>query len=257
MSKKKHDHEEHVDESWLIPYADILTLLLALFIVLFAQSQTDKSKIEQLSTEFQNAFNGTSGLMTQPSMTKDETSRKQVTADENKMMKSVSENSDLRATKEKIDQKIEEQGLENKVSTSLNQDGLTIILTDEVLFSSGDAKLRSEHLQLIDAIAFILGDLENPVKMNGFTDNQPINNSIYPSNWELSTARSTSVLKYILDKNPRLEPTRFSSSGFGEYKPIADNSTVEGRKLNRRVEIVVTRMYGEGLMQPKGGAINE
>jgi len=234
MSKKKVHHEEHVDETWLIPYADMLTLLLALFIVMFAMSQLDNAKFQKVSEQFNIIFSGGSGVMEKegtslipmedlPSLNKQE-------AD---IMEQI---------KEDIEKEIKGNGYSDKVSVTLNDEGLGISIQDVVLFNSGKADvLPGVHAMLLHVSDIVKG-LDNDIKVVGHTDDIPINTPQFRSNWDLSAIRAINVMNFFID-NGGLDPKRFSIQGFGQYSPKYDNSTVEGKAKNRRVEIVVIRKY--------------
>jgi chemotaxis protein MotB len=251
MAAKK-PHEEHVNhERYMVTYADLITLLLAFFIILYAMSDVNKAKFEQLASSLEVAFNSGSPtvLNLEVAENKEIKKRQTATTEEMTMMKAVKEQNELRRVQEQIDKKIEEEGLQDKVKTQLSEEGLKILLTDDILFLSGNATLKDESLSIISTISTTLITLENPVQVNGFTDNIPIQTAEFPSNWELSSARALSVLRYMLGENKDLVPTRFAATGYGEYKPITTNDTSEGRNANRRVEILIERLNSDGLMK--------
>lgn len=258
MARKKRP-EGHINvERYLISYADIMTLLTALFIVLFAMSDVNEQKMKQVADSFQNAFYGKgSNELIDLEIGRNPELRKPTTATESemRMMRSVAEQNELRKIKEKIDAKIREENIETKITTQITKDGLKIVLTDEILFESGSAQLKNDFISVLNTIAVLIKEVDNPVQISGFTDNIPISTAKYPSNWELSTDRAISVLRYMLKADKSLEPTRFSAAGYGEYKPIASNKTKEGRQMNRRVEILIERMNPEGLMEPNEGGV--
>lgn len=238
--KRKEIAEEHASEAWLIPYADILTLLLALFIVLFAVSQTDQKKVAEMAQAFSAAFhtggpsmfNG-NGPETSPSATMP------IDAENQAYMR---ENQQLVEVKQSMDEYIEQNGLQGELSTELTEDGLSIRIRDKVLFPSGSATLLERSKQIGKTIAKLLGTVTQKIIISGHTDNVPIANSQYPSNWDLSAARSLNFMKFILTQEA-LDPSRFSTVAYGEYRPISENSnaTEEGRAENRRVEILIAR----------------
>lgn len=252
MKKKDHGHTNH--ERYLVTYSDLITLLLAFFIILYAMSSPDEAKIESLSEQFSAAFHPRTESVMPPMESRnigDRKYRETMTDEEKKTMNSVSEQNSLRKVKEQIDKEVEERGLEGKVKTNLTDEGLKIILTDEILFSSGSAVLNNPvSIQLIGEIGTILSTIENYISIEGHTDNVPINNAQFPSNWELSAARSLSVLREMDSFTPKLDPTRFSATGYGEFRPIADNNTESGKEINRRVEILVKRTYSDGMLKP-------
>lgn len=258
---KKHDHEEHIDESWLIPYADLLTLLLALFIVLFASSQIDQKKFEQLSRSLNIAFHGGESVflpsavipLNQSGMDKDKDDSEFKTAgetesnDENPPEQQQQQNEfdketqDLEELKKQIDEYIEVNGLTTQLKTGLDKEELKISISDNALFASGSADVRTEARVIAEAISDLL--VEYPgyeIVVSGHTDNLPIRNSVFADNWDLSSKRSLNFMKILLS-NDQLNEARFSTVGYGEHHPIAPNDTAAGRAQNRRVEVSVLR----------------
>jgi chemotaxis protein MotB len=240
VARKKKHHEEHMDESWLIPYADILTLLLALFIVLFAMSQVDQNKFQEIKQALESIFKGGVGIMTTDKGI-DAVEQYPDVAFETPT-DYIAEEITLKQKKEVLDEYFKKQGLENVVTSVITEYGLQISIQDVALFESGKATLRTDSLKVLDHLASVLSGLNNEIRIAGHTDNLPINTPEFPSNWELSTQRSLTVMKYLL-KTGHLQPHRFSTIGHGEYRPIASNDTNEGRAKNRRVEILILRSY--------------
>ncbi|MCP1156924.1 flagellar motor protein MotB [Bacillus infantis] len=261
--KKKEHHEEHVDESWLIPYADILTLLLALFIVLFAMSSVDARKFEALSKAFNDAFNGGTGFFDFPSPMPDGAMQSADKADtENKdevekasaagtleegqndmeaegKIQKLTDKQELKEVEEKVKTYIQNNGLKDKLETSLTDEGLLVTIRDNVFFASGSAEVRSGELTIADEIGELLVmDPPRNIIISGHTDNMPIKNSEFESNWELSVMRAVNFMKILLH-NKDLDARAFSAKGFGEFQPAASNDTKEGRDKNRRVEILI------------------
>ncbi|MBU8787169.1 MULTISPECIES: flagellar motor protein MotB [Bacillus] len=252
--KKKHkDHEEHVDESWLIPYADLLTLLLALFIVLFAMSSIDAKKFDMLSKSFNAVLTGGTGVMDYSSFVepKSPTQEDGKKPDEQKVAKqSDSKQKDQEALKkiqEQVNQFIKDKKLEKQVNTKLTDEGLLLSIEDNIFFDSGKAEVRQQDVPLAKEISDLL--VLNPprnIVISGHTDNVPIKNSQFKSNWHLSVMRAVNFMSLLIE-NPKLDAKTFSAKGYGEYKPIASNRTEEGRRKNRRVEILILPMGKENL----------
>jgi len=248
----KHDHEEHMDESWLIPYADLLTLLLALFIVLFASSQIDQKKFDELRKSFQAALAGGSSFFenTTPvpstedvgmNSQGDDSEQDQQSESELEEQLRQQETEQLMELKRKIDQYIDENGLTTQLKTQLDNRQLRITISDNTLFESGSAALKPESRELASAISDMLEQYTNyEVIVSGHTDNVPIRTSQFPSNFHLSSERALSLMSVLLE-NPNVRPERFSSVGYSEYKPVASNDTPEGRAANRRVEVSIVR----------------
>jgi len=247
--KKKHKaHEEHASEAWLLPYSDLLTLLLALFIVLFAVSQTDQKKVTEMAQAFSAAFNTGGPSMFDkagPNMTQNTE-----TPDDKEINKAyMEENQQLTAVKEALDKYIKENGLDAELNTVLTEDGLMISIKERALFPSGSAELVADSQKIGPVIAGLLGSIKQHVVISGHTDNIPISNSQFPSNWDLSSQRASNFTKFILEQGDNLNPARFSAVGYSEYRPAASNDTEEGRAKNRRVEVLISRAYQSSKMQ--------
>lgn len=239
--KKKQRHEEHIDESWLVPYADILTLLLALFIVLFASSSVDAVRFQQLSNVFNQVFTSGTGFMDFPSdsPSKEPTSPEQRTGAEDLEKLGKNEQEELTEVQERVNAYIEKNDLTDKLGTNLTDEGMLISIRENVLFESGVAEVRSENRKMAKEISGLLVmDLPRNIIVSGHTDNIPIKNSKYESNWDLSVMRSVNFMKLLLE-NKDLDPEMFSAKGHGEFKPVASNETKKGRAKNRRVEILI------------------
>jgi chemotaxis protein MotB len=240
MSKKKQhsDHEEHVDESWLIPYADLLTLLLALFIVLFSMSSVDAVKFKEMSRALNSSFEGGTGVFEYPSAIPPQNNPVTLNKEEQQEAANAEKKS-LQEIQQKVNEYIKSRDLTGELKTSLTDEGLLITILDNVLFDSGIAEVRPNDQQLAKEISQLLVmDTPKHVIISGHTDNVPIRNHYFDSNWDLSVMRAVNFMKVLLE-NENLNPALFSAKGYGEYKPIADNSTADGRLKNRRVEILI------------------
>ena len=254
---KKHEpHEEHIDESWLLPYSDLMTLLLALFITLFSMSSMDAAKFEQMAAALSSALNGGSGVLDNTSMNPTEAGmdlgkNKEIPKEITKKSPSQitdaqmaqKEQEDLEKLKKRLDKYIAQNGLSDQLNTKLNQSELKITISDNALFSSGRADVKPESRSLAKAISSMLQEFpEYEVVVSGHTDNVPISNSQYKDNWDLSSDRALNFLKILL-LNSQLDPSKFTPSGHGEFHPIASNRNDTGRAQNRRVEVSIIRKY--------------
>ena len=241
--KKKHD-DEHMDESWLIPYADLLTLLLALFIVLFAMSSVDAVKFQMLSKAFNDVFAGGTGVfefqspMPEGQMESPDERKEDVKKNDDPDA-AAKDQLELLELQKKVNSYIEDNKLKDKLNTSLTDEGLLLTIRDNVLFESGRAEVRTRDIGIANEIADLL-IMEPPrnIIISGHTDNVPIRTARYESNWELSVMRAVEFMKIIL-KNEQLDPRWFSAKGFGEFQPVATNDTATGKARNRRVEILI------------------
>ena len=244
--RKKHHHEEHVDESWLIPYADVLTLLLALFIVLFASSSVDAQKFQAMSKAFNEIFVGGTGVMEYPTPVPetdagDRNKNEQqnpLTVDELEAAKKR-EMQELKKLQDRVNGYIAANELQTQFATELTSEGLLLTIRDNVLFQSGSAVVGAKDEGIAKELSGLLEmDTPRSVIISGHTDNVPISTANYESNWELSVMRAVNFMKIIV-KNQNLDPRWFSAKGFGEFKPMASNDTSEGRAKNRRVEVLI------------------
>ncbi len=235
---KKHKHEEHTDESWLIPYADILTLLLALFIVLFASSTVDQQKLEQMSAVFSQVFDGGSAILDNPAPI--ELPKSTNDTGEGKESDAYMEDQQaLAEIQHSVDEYIAVNELEKQFATKLTDEGLLVTIRDSILFDFGEAEVKKEYRQIAEDISeLLIFDPPRNVVITGHTDNIPIASSEYASNWELSVMRSVNFLKILVNNNT-VDPLYFSAKGYGEYMPVASNDTEEGRAKNRRVEVLI------------------
>lgn len=227
-----------MDESWLLPYSDLMTLLLALFIVLFASSSVDEAKFSQISAAFNEIFDGGRGVMNNTAPThvpvpKDESEAEEESSSYLEDQKSLSKIQD------RVDEYIAVNELENQFETKMTDEGLLVTIRDSILFSPGKAEIRPEYEGIANEISDLLVfDPPRHIVVTGHTDNVPMNSAEYASNWELSVSRAVNFLKIIV-KNGEINPLLFSAKGYGEFHPIAPNDTVEGRSKNRRVEVLI------------------
>lgn len=247
LAKKKKHHEDHVDESWLIPYADMLTLLLALFIVLFAMSEIDAQKFKQMASAFRNEFTSGTGVMEEqaPIPTPDSTpipqTQKEIISKEEKerLEEAKKELEALEDLEKRINAFIQANNLTTSLQTQLTENGLLITILDNALFDSGSASVKPGSREIGKKLSDLL--VTNPprnIVIAGHTDNVPISTASFQSNWELSAFRGINFMQVLLE-NPALKPNQVSASGYGEYRPKADNKTAEGRAKNRRVEVLI------------------
>lgn len=255
MAKRKHKHEEHVDESWLVPYADVLTLLLALFIVLFAMSSVDAGKFKQMALTMNSELAGGTGdeeflSAVDSKIDKDVADKEsalekmieekaQQMIDEKKEEILSSEMENLKQIQNDIEKYIEINNLNLSLKTTLTEKGLMITILDNVLFDSGKSDVKLASVALAHEISKLLeATMPREIMVSGHTDIVPINSKEFSSNWSLSTQRSVTFLEIILT-NKKLDPKRFSATGHGEFMPVAENVTKIGKSKNRRVEVLI------------------
>lgn len=251
MSHKKEHHEEHVDETWLIPWSDMLVLLLALFIVMFAMGKTDEEKFEQMKQDFHVIFAGGSGVMPSDGIgviplnqagTTDTGTGTAASGNADKPTGKEIEEDTMKEVKKNLEKEIESKGYGDKVKVGLDNEGLEISIQDVVLFNSGDAEIIQGVYPLLLQITGMIQKLDNSIKIVGHTDNIPMYSAKFRSNWDLSAYRAINVMNFMVGKG-KLNPNKFSIQAYGEFKPKFDNSTEVGRAKNRRVEIFIVRKY--------------
>ena len=208
----------------MITYADLITLLLGLFIILYAISNIDVVKYEKMMAALGNVFgtkNETVGLISNSNT-------------------GGSRISPIQALRGSLQNVIDQYGYGENVKLLEDKRGITIRILDNILFTSGDAELNPKAESVLHKLALVLKKVPNDIRVEGHTDNIPIKNNLFPSNWQLSVARATNTAYYLM-KNEGLSPEKVSIVGYAEYKPIATNDTPEGRALNRRVDIVILK----------------
>ena len=239
MRKKKHEEHENM-ERWLVSYADFITLLFAFFVVMYSTGATREGKYRAVSDSLASAFNpviafsdskiGLTGGRTGTTMFE----------------------TGLKLYFKKVDSKVKAMNLPNKISVSEDRRGIVIRVVEDVAFETGQADLVPEFTSRLDEIAGEIAKLPNQIQIEGHTDNIPIKTPIYPSNWELSTARAARIARYFAERHA-MNPERISIAGYGEFRPLASNETLEGRAKNRRVEIIVLKEESdeENFLAPK------
>jgi chemotaxis protein MotB len=261
-----HEVEHENEERWLLTYADMITLLMTLFMVLFAISSVNTTKFEALQKSLAEAISGkivTGGHSIQQTGATQKTDQASaeppipsiqpvVKVDSSTSASGGSgpapssaashEEEDFQQLKRKIDTYAQQHGLQQKLQTSVEHRGLVIrLLTDNVLFASGSAHLEPSSTGLLTEISRLLvTEVRHPIVVQGHTDSRPIASPRFPTNWELSTARATQVVRFFIRN--RVAPRRLQAAGVGAQRPIASNLNDAGRSRNRRVEIVLVRM---------------
>lgn len=231
MRRDKNNSEEEDGADWMTTYGDMMTLLLAFFVLLYSFSTLDANKFKMMIEGLQ----GKLGVLTGG---KTISSAPMIEGGLNSQRSGTQQLSNLNT---KVEEYIEDQGLENEVETKITDKGLTVRFTGKVLFDLGEAMIKENAKEILNQMAKFIKTVPNDVMVEGHTDDLPISNSKYPSNWELSTARATNVIRYFIE-NDNIDPTRLSAAGYSKYKPIVPNEDWENRMKNRRVDIVILRM---------------
>ena len=244
-------HANH--ERWLVSYADFITLLFAFFVVLYASAEIDKEKIVRLSA----AIDG--GFQQMGAFARNQSAAPHVGPDRQKSGEPASSLANLPPRLEAgpggvVDADALQRELENVLGAEIRQheiemrvtpEGLVLSLREVGFFDSGQAKMLPTALPKLARIAQVLNAHGFDIRVEGHTDNVPIHTAAFQSNWELSTARATQVVSLLVE-DYGLDPLRVSAAGYGPYHPTASNESAAGRKMNRRVDIVITSGSGNG-----------
>ncbi|MCL2789818.1 MAG: OmpA family protein [Desulfobulbus sp.] len=258
MARKKEPEKAPNHERWLVSYADFITLLFAVFVTLYAMSQTDKKKVDEVAASYRTAFGVTTGttsgkpqiinkadIMPIPSMRMqpknvEKLKSKSDVQDKAQAPKTQATKNDFKEILVTLERFLIENKAQDKVNIDITKRGLVISMKEAGFFNSGSATIKPASYDLLAKMAEILLPYDNEIRFEGHTDNIPIHSAAFQSNWELSTARATSIARFFMDRHG-LAPEKIAVTGYGEYHPVADNSTEEGRQQNRRVDLV---LYG-------------
>lgn len=218
---------------WMATYGDLVTLLLCFFIMLFATSNVDSEKFDVLVQSFNpGLFDFTGGDNIMGLMDKDENNEMS-----NFFSTELVYQAELQGLEDTLTEFVENEQLEDSLDIVRDSDKITLRFSSSLLFESGKATLKSEVKPYLDKISKTLPK-DYDIQIEGHTDNLPIHNAQFASNWELSALRGINVLKYMVN-HCNIDSNRLSVAGYGEFRPIADNSTPEGRSQNRRVDIIL------------------
>jgi chemotaxis protein MotB len=256
MGKKKHQEEHENLERWLVSYADFMTLLFATFVVLYGLAFSNANEYKSLESSLQNAFaapsllEGSMGLMTGSDQMNifDNPSGDSVVPPLLELLSPKYEQESFESIKETINNDKDLSGVKAKI----DERGLVIqILESNLLFESSSANLTKSSYKTLDTIGYLIKSkfALHLIRVEGHTDNLPLSSKIYPSNWELSSARASVVARHLIDKY-KFKQDLFSVVGYSDTRPIASNNNSENRRKNRRVEIVVLKNRNSA-MEPK------
>jgi chemotaxis protein MotB len=244
-------------DRWLVSYADFITLLFAFFVVLYASAEVDKKKAGRLAQAIQVAFQQLGVFKTSntkiPLQDDDAMPFEKVQVVENTqrdadlkkivnpmkgILTSAAQTQSLQDVQEAIQKALNPEILRHEVSMSMRPEGLIISLKEMGFFDSGTATIRPDSLDAISRLAAVLKQRPENLRIEGHTDNVPIHNSHFASNWELSTSRSTELIRLLITQYG-LIADHLSAAGYGEFHPVSTNSTPEGRAQNRRLDVVI------------------
>ncbi|HOP06932.1 MAG TPA: flagellar motor protein MotB [candidate division Zixibacteria bacterium] len=226
--RSKADPKEN-QERWLLTYADMITLLLAFFIVMYSMSAVDAKKFGKMAEALNGVLRGGDNVVSkfdEPDPSKGH---------------GLLKLGNLRMIQNKIEKRFDKLGRDQELKTEITERGLVVHIMESALFEEGSADLQGRALDILDMVAEEIVDIPNHVRVEGHTDDRDIHTVRFPSNWELSSSRATEVVKFFIE-NYGIDPWRVSALGYGEYRPIRPNNSIENRAVNRRVDVVILTM---------------
>jgi len=263
-NRKKSEEAAEGAPEWLLTYSDLVTLLLTFFVLLFSMATIDKQKFEEIANSLRSTFmrNSNGELLNQnkgknlisiieensavdqeqsqvnndPSMKKEQEQNETKEAKETEKLKEQK----LEKVKKQVEEAIKKLELKDYVSIIEEKYSLILRLDSVILFDLGSADIKASGKDILLKLGNMLKELDNDIMIQGHTDNIPINTTLFPTNWELSTKRATNVVLFLVD-NCGLNPEKLTATGSGEFKPIRPNDTEENRQKNRRIDIVIDR----------------
>ncbi len=254
--RRRQDDEHENHERWLVSYADFITLLFAFFVVMYAISQVNEGKYrvlsDTLSSAFRNVPGSTSGAQTavnpnapMPITVPFRRPNPGAKIDEGQRVKKEK----MRSMAKDINDALAPLVKEGQVRITEGALGITVDINASVLFAPGDARLGTGAVQALIAVARVLAPTDFPVTVEGHTDNTPINTPQFPSNWELSGMRASSVVRLFIESG--VDPRRMTATGYADQRPVDDNASPEGRARNRRVAITIESRTPDNAVEVK------
>ncbi len=230
MARKRKTDTPRGSPAYMLTWGDMCTLLLCFFVLLVAMSSTDAGKFQIAASSLHNALSGV--LESLPSiMIKQEVLQPKLGGDEQNKRLAID-------ASQRIRKAVKKEGLEDAIKVRVTETGIAIQLANPIGFDLGKADIKPELLGTLREIASIIGRVKGTeIRVEGHTDDLPIHTKEFPSNWELSAARSLNIVKYFAQQG--IDPARLSAIGYGEYRPLFPNTSEQNRKKNRRIEIFV------------------
>lgn len=243
MSRKKLLKEKKASggaPGWTVTFSDMMSLLLTFFILLYSMSNVDAEKFSNVTSSIQNILSNTGG-----DSIIDEGKIDPITMEELKKLDeslASGENGNLPEGIEQmysqVDSYIGEKDLDADIEVNANKRGVFVDIKGAILFESGSDRLKPRGIELLESLEELIVSIDNEIIIEGHTDDVPTNSTVYPTNWELSTARAVTVVRH-LNETTSIDPSRLSAMGYGEYNPLLPNDSVENRAANRRVNILI------------------
>ncbi|HTH39845.1 MAG TPA: flagellar motor protein MotD [Rhodocyclaceae bacterium] len=244
MARKKEEEEHENHERWLVSYADFITLLFAFFVVMYALSSINEGKYRILADSIVSAFHSVPGTTSGAQVVVNAEAPMPVAIPTKRPQPEVKMDETSRINREKVRNMAKDIKSilaplvqEGKVRVTEGARGITVEINASVLFAPGDARLDMTAIKALVAVGQVVAPSDFPVVVEGHTDNLPISNPQFPSNWELSGARASSVVRLFIETG--VDPRRLTATGYADQRPVADNATPDGRQRNRRVAITI------------------
>ncbi|MTI65713.1 MAG: chemotaxis protein MotB [Firmicutes bacterium] len=243
MSRRKRKRtEENSSQGWLTTFSDLMTLLLTFFILLYSFSTLDAIKFKKVASALQSVLIG-QGKVT---IFENDTAPGDVPVDqplpipndEDSNQEDITNFNKVRQMYNKVNDFIKEEGLDAEVKIRADKRGVIVDINERILFEPAEADLKYESKEILNTISRLIKQFPNEIVVEGHTDNTPIYSKRYPTNWELSVDRATSVVRYFAEEKS-IDPTRLTAAGCSKYRPIAPNDSPENKSLNRRVNILI------------------
>lgn len=231
--------EKDTSERWLLTYADLMNLLVIFFIILYSMSQVDQAKFTQLAESLRMSL----GISSGESMLQGGTSPSIINLETTAPASFLAEveKRQMEEFKEQVENMVKDSNLNGKITVSLEERGVKISINSKFLFPSGSAQIVPDSKPTVEEIGNMLkGFPDNRIRVEGHTDNDPVNTPQFPSNWELSSARSTNIVRTLVEKC-NIDPKSISAVGYGEFQPVAPNTNEANKSKNRRVDIVLLK----------------
>lgn len=238
MAKKKQKKEN--SERWLLTYSDLITLLMIFFVIMYSMSNVDSQKYDSLATSLNNSLNPSFSMVNGGG--NNYIGNGSAIDNGNSELLSNSSSEETLSPTQEIEQDLknylETHNLTSQVNLHIESQGLILSLNENAFFESGKAEIQPDYRKNLLEISEILNTFDNNVAIEGHTDNIPISNNHFKSNWELAAVRATNVVHLLIDEG-HMNPSKLSATSYGEYRPVASNDTAEGRAKNRRIDIVL------------------
>lgn len=239
MLKRKKREAEKGAPKWMVTFSDMMTLILVFFILLFSMSVIDAEKFRAVAESFQQrqVLDFLPSAIEFQSPEEDTGEQKNDPFDQGEY--GGERQNSMDELLEEVQEFLESNELTELISVTRDDRGVVLVLQERTLFNTAEADILPDAGPFLDKVGTLLETIPNMVKVEGHTDSRPISTYRYPSNWELSGARASSVIRYITDRH-NVEPKRFIATGYGDTRPVVPNTTVENLQLNRRVVIVIS-----------------